>query len=226
MNLATHSFQADNLGIVGPKSDSHSDIDDADTSNIKSSAIVKGKRKAGEIVEWSEDDEEVDVFEKFKNRKATKRKKVAAVKKAAKAKTKEILEDRKKAKQNGEPSKKPKKERVWGDMSDNELVDDDIPEYLRARRKEFDNKYQKYHEEGLRVPPRYEDIDFSDDERLEQLAERPNFPESVEPSREYKDIELPHSAGVIPASIARYLRDYQVDGVAFLHELFVYQKGQ
>src|SRR5947208_16523103 len=36
---------------------------------------------------------------------------------------------------------------------------------------------------------------------------------------------LPYSLGVLPAPIAQWLRDYQVDGVAFLHELFVYQKG-
>src|SRR6202000_761939 len=44
-------------------------------------------------------------------------------------------------------------------------------------------------------------------------------------TRGYKDIELPISLGLIPAPIAQFLRDYQVDGVKFLHELFVYQKG-
>jgi SNF2 family DNA or RNA helicase len=75
----------------------------------------------------------------------------------------------------------------------------------------------------LRLPPRYDDIEFSDDERLEELEERPNL--KFPPSRPYKDVELCHSAGVIPASIAQYLRDYQIDGAAFLHELFVYQRG-
>ena len=36
---------------------------------------------------------------------------------------------------------------------------------------------------------------------------------------------MEYSAGVIPAPIAQYLRDYQVAGVKFLHRLFVYQRG-
>lgn len=36
---------------------------------------------------------------------------------------------------------------------------------------------------------------------------------------------MPQSGGLIPASIARYLRDYQVSGVAFLHKKFVFQGG-
>ena len=92
------------------------------------------------------------------------------------------------------------------------------------RRREFDQNQQTLKAAGLKLPPRYDDVEFSDDERLEDLEERPNFPEATEASRAYKDIELPHSRGIIPASIAQYLRDYQVDGVAFLHELFVYQE--
>jgi SNF2 family DNA or RNA helicase len=76
----------------------------------------------------------------------------------------------------------------------------------------------------LKLPPQYDEVEFSDDERLAELRERPDFP-NVEPSRAYKDVYLPHSGGTIPASIAQYLRNYQVEGVAFLHELFVYQKG-
>jgi hypothetical protein len=94
---------------------------------------------------------------------------------------------------------------------------------LLKRHKEFDDRYEALEAAGLRLPPSYNDIDFSDNERLADLEERPDFPVTIEPSRPYKDIELPHSAGVIPASVAQYLRDYQVDGVAFLHELFVYQ---
>lgn len=117
------------------------------------------------------------------------------------------------------------KEKGWGEMEDYEGMNDEIPEFLLKRRHEFDENYAKMKEAGLKLPPRYTDLDFSDDERLEDLKERPAFPSSIEASRPYKDIELPHSAGIIPASIAQYLRDYQVDGVAFLHELFVYQKG-
>ncbi|KAK0116904.1 hypothetical protein ONS96_012750 [Cadophora gregata f. sp. sojae] len=201
---------------------SHTDTEsDIDTAGIAPSDFKKGKRKSGERVEWSSSEGE-DAYEKFKNRKAAKRKKLAANKKRLKEKTKEIVEGRKKAKSNGEPSKK---ERMWGDESEYEMLDDEIPEYLKKRRKEFDVDHTQRHEDALKVPPRYEDIYFSDDERIAELAERPDFPPSVALSREYKDIELPHSAGVIPASIAQYLRDYQVTGAGFLHELFVYQKG-
>jgi SNF2 family DNA or RNA helicase len=114
---------------------------------------------------------------------------------------------------------------VWGAGPDYNMAEGEIPEYLQERRAEFDNRYQALNVECLQLPPRYADIEFSDDERLVDLDERPAFPNTVEPSRAYKDIPLLHSAGVIPASIAQYLRDYQIVGVAFLHELFVYQKG-
>ena len=206
--------------VVRRSSDTDADSDIEDPG-IAPSKFGKGKRKAGERVEWSSSEGE-DAYDKFKNRKSAKRKKLAANKKKLKEKTKEIVEGRKKAKNNGEPSRK---ERMWGDESEYEMLDDDIPEYLKKRRKEFDADHNQRHEDALRVPPRYEEIYFSDDERIANLAERPDFPPSVAPSREYKDIELPHSAGVIPASIAQYLRDYQVAGAGFLHELFVYQKG-
>jgi DNA excision repair protein ERCC-6-like 2 len=118
-----------------------------------------------------------------------------------------------------------KKEKVWGDDSEYELMEDSLPDYLQTRRKKFERDRNRLKEAGLRLPPEYDDIEFSDDDRLAELEERPNFPDSVRPSRKYGDIHLPHSLGVIPAPIAQYLRDYQVDGVAFLHELFVYQKG-
>jgi SNF2 family DNA or RNA helicase len=182
----------------------------------------KGKGKPGEKATWT-DEEDDDAYEKFKSRKSTKRKKTAAIKKRLTTKAKDAVASRQKAKGNGE-GPAAKKPRLWGEESDYEM-DEDIPDYLHERRREFDMNYQKLEEGGLRLPPRYDEIDFSDDERLAELEERPNFPASVETSRAYKDIELPHSLGVIPASIAQYLRDYQVDGVAFLHELFVYQKG-
>jgi SNF2 family DNA or RNA helicase len=159
----------------------------------------------------------------FKNRKAAKRKKLAANKKILKAKTKDAIANHKRAKANGEPSIK---RRDWGDDSDDDMaMDDDLPEYLVERRREFDRQHQVMKEAGLRLPPRYRDIEFSDDERLADIKERPDFGDAIEPSRKYMDIELRHSAGLIPSSIAQYLRDYQVDGAAFLHELFVYQKG-
>ncbi len=74
------------------------------------------------------------------------------------------------------------------------------------------------------MPPSYDGLEFSDDERLADLKERPVLP-GARPTGEYRDRELPGSMGMIPASIAQYLREYQVDGAAFLHKHFVYQTG-
>lgn len=142
-----------------------------------------------------------------------------------KEKAKEVAAKHKSAKKNGESAKE-KQERLWGDVEDYaELMEEEIPEYLKERRRGFDKEYQELHENGLRLPPSYEDVEFSDDERLADLEERPCFDASVEVSREYEDVVMEKSGGVIPASIAQYLRDYQIDGVKFLHEMFVYQKG-
>ncbi|KAF2858982.1 hypothetical protein K470DRAFT_259268 [Piedraia hortae CBS 480.64] len=73
-------------------------------------------------------------------------------------------------------------------------------------------------------PPNIDNIDFTDDERLGELRERPQFI-NVVLQREYADVELPNSGGVIPAPIACYLRPYQIEGASFLHRLFVLQEG-
>lgn len=102
-----------------------------------------------------------------------------------------------------------------------------IPDYLQERRRAFDANKKLYHESALMLPPDYSDIDFEETRRLGDLKERPEFDtgSGVKPCRAYKDIELPQSAGFIPASIAQYLRDYQISGVEFLHRKFVYQEG-
>ncbi|KAF7545154.1 hypothetical protein G7046_g9625 [Stylonectria norvegica] len=102
-----------------------------------------------------------------------------------------------------------------------------VPEYLQARRREFDTQKKLHHDNALMLPPDYTGIQFEETGRLGELEERPKFEDSsgIKPSRPYEDIELPQSAGLIPASIAQYLRDYQIAGVAFLHRKFVYQEG-
>lgn len=185
----------------------------------------KGKRKAGEKVEWSEDDDKVDlsVYEAFKNRASIKRQKTAEVKKKIARRAKDAVVGRRAPIQ----TESSKVHRDYGDDTEDELLEDALPDYLKARRKEFDKKANgnRLRKADLKLPPDYADIDFSDDERLESLHERPDFSKTIIASRPYKDIKLMHSGGVIPAPVAQYLRDYQVDGVAFLHELFVYQKG-
>ncbi|QUC15879.1 uncharacterized protein UV8b_00120 [Ustilaginoidea virens] len=104
----------------------------------------------------------------------------------------------------------------------------ELPDYLRERRRRFDANKKLHHEAALMLPPDYTGIDLDNSSRLGgPLKERPEFDvgSGVKPSRPYKDIQLPQSGGLIPASIARYLRGYQVAGVRFLHQKFVYQEG-
>ena len=130
-------------------------------------------------------------------------------------------EDRK----NGPAARTRPRMREYGDVSsDDELMEYTLPDYLQKRRGQFETRVEDLRQAGLNLPPEYDDVEFSDDERLEELQERPTFGE-LQPCGEYKDITLPYSAGLIPAPVAQWLRQYQVDGAAFLHELFVYQKG-
>ncbi len=140
-----------------------------------------------------------------------------------------------------------------GPNADNDADDDlNIPDYIKQRRRAFDERRALLSDAGLCLPPDYTDIYFSDDDNRRRRSRlptkptyvgllpstpaslsnasterphRPQFDASVRPSRERKDIVLEYSAGVIPACIAQYLRDYQVAGVQFLHRLFVYQRG-
>lgn len=213
------------ISATASETESEPDISNDIKPSINRTATPKdkGKRKAGERLVWSEDEAPDAAYEEFKNRAAVKRKKTAELKKRARSKKNAVIGKREPG-QFG-PSRPPQND--WGDESDYGMLEDSLPDYLQNRRKEFDRKANNktLKKAGLKLPPDYTDIYFSDDERLESLKERPKFPREVVPSREYKDIKLMYSGGIIPASIAQYLRDYQVDGVAFLHELFVYQKG-
>lgn len=95
-----------------------------------------------------------------------------------------------------------------------------LAERLKDRRGDFERK------NGLKTPPSYNDIVFSDDEYVGSLPEKPQFSSrTTKPPKEHEDILLEYSGGVIPAPIARWLRDYQVEGAEFLHQKFVYQRG-
>ncbi|KAI1820481.1 P-loop containing nucleoside triphosphate hydrolase protein [Xylaria intraflava] len=100
-----------------------------------------------------------------------------------------------------------------------------LPAYFRKRRTAFDENYNAFREAGLKLPPDYSDIYFSDDDKLGELEEKPQFdPNSgIRPCQPYKDIKI--AGGLIPASLAQYLRDYQIQGVQFLYDLFVHQRG-
>ena len=96
-------------------------------------------------------------------------------------------------------------------------LDEPIPDYVLSRQESL----KKLHEAGLRYPPSYEDVDFSDSE----TEEKPTFSHAIKPQRAKKRVRLSDSGGIIPAPLAQWLRDYQVEGVQFLHERFVRQTG-
>ncbi|TDZ15825.1 Switch 2 [Colletotrichum orbiculare MAFF 240422] len=192
-----------------------SDEEPSPASDDKSpSSVALGKRKADvvdfEVKEvWDDDSDEELPMIKPKRQRASKGKTNAKGKTQSKAK--KVSSSNKKDGQSDHPD-------------DYDLAN--APDYLRDRRNKFDRNRERLKEAGLLLPPDYSDIDFSEEERG-TLRQRPQFDAStkIKPCRPYKDIELEYSAGVIPASIAQYLRDYQIIGVKFLHRLFVYQRG-
>ncbi|KAF2138272.1 uncharacterized protein K452DRAFT_361349 [Aplosporella prunicola CBS 121167] len=185
-------------------------------------------------VEWSDDDDAEAAYNAFKNRLSLKRKRAAASTRKAK-----VVAARKSTSMVGKRTRPKivpndgdiptlKKHNTYGDDSEKEgqeLLDNEtLPDYIKVRMRKFEETRHKLGEAGLRIPPRFDEIYFSDDERLAHLQERPIFPELKPPGR-YKDCILQTSAGIIPAPIAQWLREYQVEGAEFLHEKFVYQKG-
>lgn len=187
-----------------------------------------------ERLEWSENDaanEGEAAYKKFQAKKSDKRRRAVRSTKKAKA-----IEAENRQRESGKPLtgvgkrmvtiKKASegKERAWGDdSSDEELMEWTVPDYLKERRARFDARAERLKAGGLKLPPSHDEVNFSDNERLERLMEKPQFP--TDPPRKYGDIQLPYSLGLIPAPVAQWLRDYQIQGAEFLHELFVYQKG-
>ncbi|EEQ32857.1 hypothetical protein McanMca71_003284 [Microsporum canis] len=162
------------------------------------------------------------VYKEFKNRKTVQRKRSAAQMRRRRKVQQDIIVGRRDPRAESKPRRLP---REYGDTtSDEDLMEDTLPDYLKRRRGLFDKKREKLLEAGLKLPPNFDNVEFSDNEQLDSLIEKPCF-SHVKPSRKYEDIQLPYSLGLVPAPIAQWLRDYQVDGVGFLHELFVYQKG-
>ncbi|KAL2823682.1 P-loop containing nucleoside triphosphate hydrolase protein [Aspergillus cavernicola] len=165
------------------------------------------------------------VYNDFKNRKSRKRKRSSIGVRKNKA-IKVAAADAIVGRVPKEAKGRSRHSREYGEEvpSEDDLMEHTLPDYLQNRRLQFDRRRDHLKDSGLKLPPNYDQIDFSDDERLEHLQERPSF-KNIKPCNGYKDITLPYSLGLIPAPIAQWLRPYQVDGAAFLHELFVYQKG-
>ncbi|KAF3916069.1 hypothetical protein ABW21_db0207510 [Orbilia brochopaga] len=103
----------------------------------------------------------------------------------------------------------------------------DCPLHLLLKKQtlEKDQKEKSKPLEAIyRFPPDSTISSDEDDDELEDLEEKPQFP-GASPCRDYKDIILDRSRGVIPASIAQWLRDYQIDGVRFMHNAFILNTG-
>ncbi|RMZ87670.1 hypothetical protein DV736_g5099, partial [Chaetothyriales sp. CBS 134916] len=182
-------------------------------------------------VSWSSDEAADSLYNKLKNKK--KQARSQAIKSAKRAKATEEGRNPRPTVSGatGVGKRATKRQRTagsrnFGDATDDkgDLMEWTMPDYIQKRRARFNERRDKLKEGGLELPPTFDDIDFSDDEHLKSLKERPDFPH-LKPCAPYKDIELPFSLGLIPAPIAQHLREYQVKGAAFLHELFVYQKG-
>ncbi|KAI9875082.1 MAG: hypothetical protein M1830_008893 [Pleopsidium flavum] len=202
-----------------PASQPESDEDETTSRSRQVTAV----QDEGEKVEWSDEDGEA-VYKKFKNRKALKRKRTAASTRKAKAVEKGRTVGKKHSTSADGDRKSTAQQKDYDDDSDDDLMEYTLPDYLQTRKARFEKRMSALKQGGLKLPPSYDDVDISDDERLEHLQEKPDFPLG-KPSARYKDVQLPYSLGIIPAPIAQWLRDYQVQGTSFLHELFVYQKG-
>ncbi|EAW11384.1 putative DNA excision repair protein (Rad26L) [Aspergillus clavatus NRRL 1] len=167
-------------------------------------------------------------YKQFKERKSLKRKRSAAnlrrEKKPRVANPESFVGRRPKRDENTPRSRPVLRKLEEEAYSDDELMEYTLPDYLQKRRAHFDRRMEHLKQSGLKLPPDFNEVEFSDDEQLEFLKERPAF-RNMKPCGKYEDITLPYSLGLIPAPVAQWLRQYQVDGAAFLHELFVYQKG-
>lgn len=112
--------------------------------------------------------------------------------------------------------------------------DQALPHYLRMRL----DKLRSNTEAGrgpFRLPPKYDNLNLGDHGKL---FLRPDFPKS-RPRNPDQDIDLhsrgldpkkskyttPVLIGVIPCPIAKWLRDYQIQGAQFLLDRFAWQQG-
>ena len=195
-----------------------------------SPTLQADKRASYERIAWSDEESDQESFRRLKDKSsAAGRRKTTTTPSAKKRKPNKSADP-------GVVGKKPRKEAKkttqrtseYRDQSDSDSDDDrierELPDYIKNRKTTLQENRNALDNAGLRVPPSFEDVEFTDDERLDKLEERPVFPD-LQPCAPYADRQLRHSLGVIPAAIAQWLREYQVEGAEFLHDSFVYQKG-
>jgi DNA excision repair protein ERCC-6-like 2 len=191
---------------------------EADEGDLK----LQKPLRDGEQLQWESDEDGFAPVKKSLKRKRQNQSRSGPKSKAAKRGPGST------AKNGRTTSKKKGRVKLWKDPnddpteSDNEWKDETVPSYIHERKTKFEQARERLKEAGLKLPPIYDDIEFSDDE--DNLQQKPKLLK-LAPVASDEDIELEYSAGVIPAPIAKRLRDYQVKGAAFMHEHFVYQRG-
>ncbi|KAH0144036.1 DNA excision repair protein, partial [Aureobasidium melanogenum] len=224
LDIVKHTAKQVNLLDTFQQRSDGTDSDLLSTDDSNNARRKRPRDDDGERVTF--DDEDADeAYKKFKSRKSDQRKATAARTKKAKAKANAIVGKKQRALlDTKQPNQRKFKNDTYGTDSEEEPPEDNLPEFLRARKSKWNQDRVKLGEAILSVPPDYDGVYFSDDERLEELQERPVL-RDAETSQDYKDIEMQKSDGILPAPIAQWLRDYQIDGVRFLHELFVFQEG-
>ncbi|KAL5116345.1 hypothetical protein ACEQ8H_005803 [Pleosporales sp. CAS-2024a] len=177
--------------------------------------------------EWSEEDKRAP-YRQWKDRKTIKRKRVAGETNRIRAQKKSKAAAAAASSIVGRKPALKRKDRhgptgfstdsVAEDADNNAtFLDDPIPDYILARQKNL----KTLHEAGLRYPPSYKGMILATVDK----HEKPVLDKAIKAQREKKNIKLSESGGVVPAPIAQWLRDYQVEGVQFLHEAFVKQTG-
>ncbi|KAI4760993.1 hypothetical protein E4T52_04306 [Aureobasidium sp. EXF-3400] len=224
LDIVKHTAKQVNLLDTFQNSDAtDSDILTSDDSNR--AARKRPRDDDGDRIAFDDEEDAEDAWKKFKSRKSDQRKVAAARTKKAKAKANAMVgKKRKPLLDSKQPNQRKLKNDIYSTDSEDEPPESTLPEFLQTRKSKWNQDRAKLGEAVLSIPPDYDGVYFSDDERLEELQERPIL-RDTKTSQDYKDIELPKSEGVIPAPIAQWLRDYQIDGARFLHELFVFQEG-
>lgn len=213
-------------GVIEIRSDEDTDepahSDGAGTTNRED----LNNHDAGEQITWSDDEPADAAYQAFKKRKSTAQQRASAVKKRQTRASKQSMVGRKRISGRSSRSNAQGSKKGISGLDDPEaaFIEDALPDYLQQWRRSWTRGRDERGTDGLRLPPSFDDLYFSDDEHMADLQEKPQLLH-IKPPRPYEDVEMRTSLGIIPAPIAQYLKPYQVEGVEWLHQRFVYQEG-
>ncbi|EME46798.1 hypothetical protein DOTSEDRAFT_61357 [Dothistroma septosporum NZE10] len=112
------------------------------------------------------------------------------------------------------------------DTDDDETVDDTSPEYVKDWAAQWKAHMASSGDKELCYPPQLRDEQESFPAHLET---RPILPDHIPKSGPCEPIEIGNDAdiipGIIPGTIAQYLKPYQVDGAEWLYRRYLIQEG-